>query len=239
MRYNIDLHIHSVLSPCADLLMTVKPIINKLIEKNINIFSITDHNSAKNSKMFEEYAKKENMIFIYGMEVQTMEEVHILVYFKNYDTLMKFQDIIYEKLPKYKNNEEIYGYQLILNKEDEYEEKEEKFLSGAVDISLEELYKIVKDKEGIIIPAHLDRSSSIISNIGYIPDIDFDAYEIYDIKKIEKIKKDYNILKPIFSSSDAHVLESIEKSKMEIDIEIFDIESVFEAIKKNKIYIKN
>lgn len=37
MKCYIDLHIHSVLSPCADLIMTSKPIISKL-KKIIFIF---------------------------------------------------------------------------------------------------------------------------------------------------------------------------------------------------------
>lgn len=182
-------------------------------------------------------AKKENMILIYGMEVQTIEETHILVYFKNIADFREVEKIVYNRLPNIKNREDIYGYQLILNENDDYCEKEEKLLSGSTEISIDELYKIVRERDGIIIPAHIDRSNSIISNLGYIPEIDFDGFEIYNRQKIEKIKEKYHINKPIFSSFDAHFLDGIESPKMEIDIDEFNIESIFKSIKNGKIKV--
>lgn len=238
MKYYMDIHIHSVLSPCADFLMTMENIFEKLKENNIKIFSITDHNSAKNSKQFYKRALKEGILCIPGMEIQTSEEIHILTYFKTMEILEKFSETVYKNLPPIKNNEEIYGYQLILDENDEYSEKEEAFLAGASNIGIDELAIIVKEMDGILIPAHIDRSNSIISNLGYIPDIDFDGFEVYKPDNIESIKKKYNINKNILSSSDAHFKDMILKPKMSIELEKLDVIEFFEALKNKKVNIE-
>ena len=51
-----DLHIHTVLSPCGDLLMIPQNIIDKAIEVGLDMIAITDHNSAKNVETTVELA---------------------------------------------------------------------------------------------------------------------------------------------------------------------------------------
>lgn len=238
MKYKLDLHIHSVLSPCADLLMTADNIIERLLENNIKIFSITDHNSARNSKVIMEKAKQANLFFVPGIEIQTIEEVHVLAYFRKVEELLEFSAELETMLPNFKNREDIYGYQLILDENDEYVEKEERFLAGSVGLGIDEVYKLVRKYRGLIIPAHLDRTSSIISSLGYIPDLDFDAYEIYNIKKIEHIKQEFKLSKAIISNSDAHTLDMLGKKEVYIDIETLDTDEIFLAIRSKKLEIK-
>ena len=44
MKYYYDLHIHTCLSPCGDVLMTPNNILNMAYLKGLNIIEITDHN---------------------------------------------------------------------------------------------------------------------------------------------------------------------------------------------------
>ena len=44
----VDLHIHSVLSPCGEPEMTPNNIVNMAIIKELDFIAVTDHNSAKN-----------------------------------------------------------------------------------------------------------------------------------------------------------------------------------------------
>lgn len=46
--YNCDLHIHSVLSPCAGLEMSSRNIVGRAREVGLDIIAITDHNMAEN-----------------------------------------------------------------------------------------------------------------------------------------------------------------------------------------------
>ena len=238
MRYFADLHIHSVLSPCADFLMTVENILKKLKENNIKIFSITDHNSCGDSRIFKEKAEKEGLLFIPGIEIQTAEEIHIAAYFKTMEELEKTAEEVLNSLPPIENNEEIYGYQLILDKEDEYCDKETKFLAGASSISIDEIYKLIKKNNGLFIPAHIDRSNSLISNIGYLPEFEYDGLEIYSESKIKNIVEKYKIKYPVFSSSDAHFVEQISKAKMSFEMDELNIEEFFNSVKKQKIYLE-
>ncbi|KUK60894.1 MAG: Putative PHP domain protein, partial [Synergistales bacterium 57_84] len=46
--YHVDLHIHTVLSPCAELDMGAPEIIARCRDEGIDMIAITDHNSARN-----------------------------------------------------------------------------------------------------------------------------------------------------------------------------------------------
>ncbi len=238
MRYAADLHIHSVLSPCADFLMTMENIFKKLKENNIKIFSITDHNSCGNSRVFMERAEKEGILFIPGIEIQTAEEVHIVAYFKSIEELEKTAARILATLSPIENKEEIYGCQLLLDETDDYCDKEVRFLTGASSMGIDEVYKLIKENNGIFIPAHIDRSNSLISNIGYFPEFEYDGVEIYNSTKIKEMVEKYKINYTVFSNSDAHFLEQIEKAKISIEMEKLTIEDFFKAVNNKKVYME-
>ncbi|RMD59308.1 MAG: PHP domain-containing protein, partial [Nitrospirae bacterium] len=46
-----DLHVHTCLSPCADIDMSPLRIIEKAKSKSIDIIGITDHNSSENAEV--------------------------------------------------------------------------------------------------------------------------------------------------------------------------------------------
>ena len=50
-NYRCDLHIHSCLSPCADLLMTPGNIIREALRVGLDCIAITDHNTAGNVRV--------------------------------------------------------------------------------------------------------------------------------------------------------------------------------------------
>ena len=75
-----DLHIHSALSPCSDDDMTLNNIVNMAYIKGLDLIAISDHNSVKQLYYLEEVAK-DKIDYIYGVEIQTREEIHVLGYF--------------------------------------------------------------------------------------------------------------------------------------------------------------
>ena len=78
-----DLHIHSGLSPCADDDMSPQNIIQMAKLKGLDLISICDHNSLKQQAVMAEVAQAHHLNYLYGIELQTKEEVHILAYFKD------------------------------------------------------------------------------------------------------------------------------------------------------------
>lgn len=228
-----DLHIHSCLSPCGDEDMTPNNIVNMSILKGLDVIAITDHNTLGNAKAVMDCAKDTNLIVIPGMEVETSEEVHMVCLFKNLCDAYKFWDIVKENMPKIKNKEEIFGRQIYMDENDEITGIEENLLTVATYLSVNEVYKKVKETGGIIFPSHIDKQSySIISNLGFIPpELKFKTLEIkMKEKKIEMIQKhnlsDYKIV----HNSDAHYLEHISERENFIHIENKDTEGILSVL---------
>ncbi|HZH71470.1 MAG TPA: PHP domain-containing protein, partial [Mariniphaga sp.] len=90
-KFRADLHIHTLLSPCASLEMTPRKIIQKAKAGGINIIGITDHNSTKNALLVKEIAEDAGIFTLTGAEITTREEVHCLVFFEYPGELMTFQ----------------------------------------------------------------------------------------------------------------------------------------------------
>ncbi|MCK4422275.1 PHP domain-containing protein, partial [candidate division WOR-3 bacterium] len=130
-NFNADLHIHTCLSPCGDLTNSPKRVVEKALELNIDIIGICDHNSAENVQAAKNAGAKKKITVLAGMEITSVEEVHIIALFDKTQDILKLQDIIYEKLPPEENKEEFFGQQIIVNEFDEVEGYNKKLLIGA------------------------------------------------------------------------------------------------------------
>lgn len=206
-EFAADLHIHSCLSPCASEEMIPPNVINMAKLLGISIISVCDHNCAKNVEAFIKASGKEILV-IPGMEVQTMEEVHVLCYFKDINSMRIFENFIYRGLPDIKNIPELFGNQYVVDEKGDTVGIEERMLSLSVKYSINEIFRKVKDLGGLFVPAHIDRKSySIISNLGFIPeDIYPDALEVSKrtLKERNLMDVPMDIIK--IYSSDAHNL---------------------------------
>ncbi|QAT62221.1 PHP domain-containing protein [Acidilutibacter cellobiosedens] len=241
MKYSFDMHIHSSLSPCASDDMTPNNIVNMAYIKKLNIISITDHNSMINVSSAEKIAYKRGILLIPGMEVNTKEEVHILCYFRNIEEGLEFGKLIYDSIPDIKNAEKFFGQQLALDEEDSVIYREEKLLTSASSYSIDEIDKLVKKYNGIIVPAHIDRKSySILSVLGFIPkNLDISTVEISsecNEEMIEKmnIKGIYNII----TNSDAHDLWQINEAENFMELSSLNLNEVFRYLRNKEKRIK-
>ncbi len=240
-KYMADLHIHSTLSPCGSLEMSPKKIIEKAYSLGINLISITDHNSIENSYVAFEIAKRFNINYLFGLEVQTKEEIHVLIYFDNIDDVFEVYKTVYEKLPDVKNNPEIFGDQVVVDEDENIVKFEEKLLLNSTDLTIKELNDIVSKKGGLFVPAHINSDTfSIISQIGFIPeDLQIDFLEItYNIDKEDFLKNNPNYSKYKFLSfSDSHYLNEIGRSVTFFDLNYPSV-SCLKKIDNEKILIK-
>lgn len=209
-----DFHIHTALSPCADNEMTPCNIIGMAKIMQHEVIAVSDHNSVKNAGAVMRAGEKEGIRVIPAMEVETMEEVHILTLFKTLETAERAAKIVYDKLPDIKNRPEIFGEQCIMDEFDNVIGHEEKLLLSPAAISINELFEIVGELNGIFIPAHIDRHSySVLTNLGFIPD-DIDIKYVEISGNVDNIE-DYTNSRPnlkkykVTRSSDAHRLESL------------------------------
>jgi predicted metal-dependent phosphoesterase TrpH len=209
-EFKADMHIHTCLSPCADLEMSPRSIVREAKKKGLDIIGICDHNSAENFPAVEKSAFQEGIKVIGGIEITTREEVHILGLFGNKKDLFFTQEAVYSNLYGI-NDEERYGLQVVVNEKDEVLDFNKKLLIGATEMSVEEVVDLIHRHHGIAIAAHVDREGfSIIANLGFIPDdLPLDALEITNPSGKGNIKHNKEFV--FITSSDAHFIDDIGK----------------------------
>lgn len=214
-KYKSDLHIHTVLSPCADLEMSPANIVKRAKEKGLQLIGITDHNSTKNAKLVKRLAEKEGIFVLCGAEITTKEEVHCLSFFEKENELEEFQKYLDKNITLIKNPDGHFGYQPVVDELENITEMIPNYLAAALKVGIHEVQKKVYELNGIFIPAHVNRQSNgIYSQLGFIPSsLKFDALGISGNRSEKDVRKHYVIEKEItlIRSSDAHFLEQIGK----------------------------
>jgi PHP domain-containing protein len=169
-RLWVDLHIHTVLSPCAEIEMIPPLIIRRAQELDLGIIAITDHNCAANVEAVIAAARGTGIAVLPGMEVQTREEVHMLCLFDTLEQSKAWQDQVTAALPDARNREAFFGAQYVVDDTGDYQYTEERLLATSTTMSVEQVVAGVNALAGICLPAHIDRPSfSILSNLGFIP----------------------------------------------------------------------
>ena len=233
-KYRADLHIHTVLSPCGDLDMSPANIIQKALEKGLDIIGITDHNTTRHCRLISKLAQPAGIFVLMGAEVTTREEVHCLTFFENDDQLSEFQVYLDEHLPHIPNDIERFGYQVVVNEDEQIIDEIEFLLISALDQSIEQVEQKVHSLGGIFIPAHIDRPSySIISQLGFIPpDLLIDGIEISAKSKVQSV---VHLLgtqseRTIIKNSDAHYLENIGKAFSTFEMEHRTFNEIIKAL---------
>lgn len=107
MTVTYDLHIHSCLSPCGDEDMTPGNIVGMAMLKGLDVIAITDHNSCKNCQVAMKAGDEYGVLVIPGMELTTMEEVHVVCLFETWEEAMEFDGFVYDSLMNIQNEEDI------------------------------------------------------------------------------------------------------------------------------------
>jgi 3',5'-nucleoside bisphosphate phosphatase len=233
--FRADLHIHTLLSPCGDLEMSPVNIIRKAREMQLDIIGITDHNSTRQLPLIVEMAKEKGIYVLMGAEVTTREEVHCLAFFETAIEIAEFQKFLDRHLMEVKNDPHRFGYQVVVDREEQIVFTEERLLIAGLDQSLDQVEKKVHELNGLFIPAHVNRERySLTSQLGFIsPDINADALEISRHVTREKFLEDNPHLKgfSIIRSSDAHTPERIGEIVTELSIESCGFKEIKKALK--------
>lgn len=221
MKYYYDLHIHTCLSPCGDILMTPNNILNMAYLKGLNIIAITDHNSTLQLASIMELSKSYEMLVIPGCEVETQEGYHIVCLFRSLEKANEFQSVLENFLVKQEYDKEKYGYEQILDINDEVINELDYYLIPSTTLTASMLNRVVKKLNGILILAHPHKYKNKNTTDEFI--------NLFD--GIEKNKKDdnciYNQKKKVIISSDAHQITDILEQESSLELEDLTIESFF------------
>ena len=228
MIVKTDLHIHSCLSPCGSLEMSPKAIAERGAQLGLKLMALTDHNSARNCRAFEVNCRKNNIVPVFGIEVTSREEAHILALFETLDTALDFGELVYLLMPDVENNPEVLGDQIVVNEKEEILDEVEKYLGNASELSIDNIKTEIKKRNGLFIPAHIDKPLfSIPSQLGFLPPDDYDAVEVFLPSNAEKYRSSYTVI----SNSDAHYLDDIGKKNLEIEMDEICFKGLEKALK--------
>jgi hypothetical protein len=232
-----DLHIHTVLSPCGDIEMTPLNIIKKARELSVGIIGITDHNSTLQCSEVKRIGEREGAFVMCGAEITTREEVHAICFVED-KKLTLLQDYLSSHLPHIPNKTEFFGYQLVVNEDEEIIHQEPFLLISALNQTLDQVETFVHSLGGIFIPAHIDKKqNSLLSQLGFFPPgLRTDAVELSPMCDPEDFFNKNTFLKDqrIIYSSDAHYPQDIGRANTFLEVANLSFEGVKEAICKLK-----
>jgi len=195
--------------------MGAPDIVNRCIEEGINIIAITDHNAAKNSLAVKKAASGTDLEVIFGLEVQSAEDVHVLCYFGEWERAADFEAWVWDHLPPVDNIPEKFGMQLIIDEENRITGQVPKFLLQGITKSADEIIHRAKALGGVCVLAHIDREAfSYMSVLGFVPDdLQIEAVEVSKyLTKTEALDWKRKVKdRTVIRSSDAHRLSDLKK----------------------------
>ena len=209
--FRADLHVHTVLSPCADVEMIPPLIVQEALDHGINLIAITDHNASANIAAVQSAAQGSGLTVLPGMELQTREEVHTLCLFDTLSQVEALQSYVNAHLPPLQNRADFFGEQFVVDETGDFIRRETRLLLVSADITLNQAWEQVNQLGGLFIPAHIDRKSfGLLPVLGFVPpDLPIQALELSrhlspaDARQLYPFIASY----PLFQSGDAHRLE--------------------------------
>lgn len=220
-----DFHIHTLLSPCAEIEMTPHHIVMRAAEFGIGAVAITDHNASANALAAVKAGERYGVKVFPGMEVECLEEAHIVVLFDTIKQLNAWQQLVDGKMNGLLNNAEKFGGQFVVDDDDNFIREEERLLLAPLRMTAAEVVREVELLGGMSIAAHIDRPSySIVGQLGFIePDFGFAAAEIsaagWRASKQSKLQRVAGYL-PFVTDSDAHnIMDFVQGPKNLITVE--------------------
>ncbi len=206
-----------MLSPCTDLdEMTPRAIVQAALRAGLDMIAICDHNSARNVSATMRAAQNTNLVVIPGIEVTSSEEVHVVGLFPDEAGTTGMQEEIYSRL-RGQNNEDVFGYQVVVDEFDMVEDLDQRLLIGATTLSTERVVELIHRFDGLAIASHVDRKGfGIFSQLGFIPDdLELDALEISRHVDEQGLRQRFPHCgdRPLITSSDAHYLRDIGSAR--------------------------
>lgn len=201
----------------------------------LDVIALTDHNTSRNCAPFLKMADAYGLLALPGMELTTDEDVHVVCLFPDLYAAMDFDAYVYERMFKIANKEHIFGAQIIYNENDQIIGHEPNLLISNAAISFEDVFDLTEERGGIMIPAHIEKTSnSLISNLGFVPpDSRFLCAELKDLNKLQDLKtlNPYLDQCKIITNSDAHYLEHINEPTNFLEVHSRKISDILRALK--------
>lgn len=212
-EYRADLHLHTLLSACAEVEMIPPLIVETALQRGLDLLAVTDHNATGNAWAVMAAAQGTGLTVLPGMELQTREEVDLLCLFETLAQAEAWQAQVDEALWPLKNDADHFGPQFLVDAAGDFVAEEERLLQGPTRLGLAEAARAVRAVGGLAIPAHIERPhAGLLGVLGLWPlDLEADAAELSPNLRPRGALARYPFLAPIplITGSDAHMLDFI------------------------------
>ena len=151
--------------------MAPSEIVERAVAAGVNGIALTDHQSARNTPAIAECARRAGLGCLFGMEVQTSEEVHTLALFDTTEQALALTDWVYAAMPKRVNDPETFGDPPVVTWDTDLVEMEWRILAMVCRRTIPETATKVHELGGLYIAAHVDRANhSVLGTLGAIPE---------------------------------------------------------------------
>lgn len=243
--FRADLHVHTVLSPCAEVEMIPPLIVQQALEQDIDIIAITDHNASANVRAVQKAAQGTALTVLPGMEVQSREDVHLLTLFGDLETLAAWQQQVDGALPDIPNDVHYFGEQFIVDESGQFIRSEPRLLISSTEFSIDEIFTRVAALGGIVIPAHVERKSyGLFPSLGLVSDTwNLLALEISPHTTPEKVGRLFPATRryPLIQSGDVHLLDQfLGSTRFTLDSPtLMEIRMAFHNIAGRRVWIES
>lgn len=195
----------------------------------IDLIAVADHNTAGMVDVMADAAREAGLEYLYALEIQTSEEVHVLAYFDRADACHAFAHEVYSALPDRPNVPEYFGDQVIVDIDETILREEPKLLLNSLTLSLEDVVRVIETHGGLAVPAHVDRETfGLIAQLGFPPSgLTFPLVETLSGRLPDSFRVGVAVC-----SSDAHRLEEIGRRRTRFDMKSCTIDEIIRAARE-------
>lgn len=238
MEFRADLHIHTLLSSCAELEMLPSLIVLAAEQANIDLIAVCDHNSAENAEAVVVAAANSGVKVLPGMEVQTLEGIHVLCIFEDIDAAVRLQRSVYDALPGKMISEEKAQEQIVVDGFDQLLDLCRRPLQMPTMLDLDTLTKSAHDLGAVVVPSHVDKhGSGLLDVLGFLPEeTEFDAFELSANITAEDAVCRFPGLRQrtLIGSSDAHWLGAIGNRYTLLEMQHRNLDQLRQALQQGR-----
>ena len=224
--------------------MSPSEIVKRAVAAGMDGIALTDHQTARNTPAIAECARRAGLKCLFGMEVQTSEEVHTVALFDTVEQALALTDWVYEAMPKRVNDPDTFGDQPVVTWDDDIVEMEWRILAMGCRRTIPETSAKVHELGGLYIAAHIDRPNfSVIGALGSIPEPDASSaihhssliiHRYFDAVELSRTA-DETVWLPkaagyaVVRSSDAHNLEDVARvwTEAEGEFSVAGLKAIF------------
>jgi len=218
-----DLHVHTALSPCGGDEMTPPAIVDAALAAGLDMIAVCDHNSAGNVRAVAAAAGA-RLAVLPGMEITTVEEVHVLGLFPTSTAATNAAEEVGSLLPPIDDAyTTFFGEQTLLASDGGVVGGESRALALATSLGLDAAVALVKRYGGLAVAAHVDRPTfGVLAQLGFFPyEAGFDAVELSYHAALGSAAEAAGAALglPVLRSSDSHYLSGVGRAATELALE--------------------